>query len=229
VLRPNPKEDVRYYDIILILFVTVLIVSNVVSAKILTLGPFTFDGGTLLFPFAYILGDILTEVYGYKKARKAIWLGFGANFLAAFVFILIGRLTPAQGWDYQEAYNAILGWVPRIVTASLIAYWCGSFTNSFLMAKLKISTKGRWLPSRTIISTIVAQAIDTIIFCTLAFYGRIPNQLLVSVIISNYLFKTGFEILFTPFTYIIAIFLKKREGMDVFDYHTNFNPFKMEG
>lgn len=218
----------KYFDLMIGLFVTVLLVSNVVSAKIVNLGPFTFDGGTILFPLVYILGDVLTEVYGYKRARRTIWVGFAANFFAAFIFIIVGKLPAAHGWENQGAYEAILGWVPRIVSASLIAYWCGEFTNSFLMAKLKIATKGRWLFSRTISSTIVAEGIDTAIFCTFAFLGKIPNSLLLSVIISNYLFKTGFEVIFTPFTYIIVAFLKKKEGIDVFDYRTNFNPFKLE-
>jgi len=218
----------KYFDLIIMLFVTVLLVSNVVSAKIVNLGPFTFDGGTILFPLVYILGDVLTEVYGYKRARRTIWAGFGANFFAALIFIIVGKLPSARGWENQMAYEAILGWVPRIVSASLIAYWCGEFINSFLMAKMKIATKGKWLFSRTISSTIVAEGVDTAIFCTLAFLGKIPNSLLLSVIISNYLFKTGFEVIFTPFTYIIVAFLKKKEGIDVFDYRTNFNPFKLE-
>lgn len=222
------QRSMKYYDFIIIIFVTVLLVSNVVSAKILRLGPFTFDGGTILFPLVYILGDVLTEVYGYKRARRTIWAGFAANFLAAFIFIVVGRLAPAAGWENQEAYEAILGWVPRIVTASLIAYWCGEFTNSFIMAKLKIATKGRWLFSRTIGSTLVAEGIDTAIFCTLAFFGKIPNTLLLTVILSNYIFKTGFEVIFTPFTYVICDFLKRKEGIDVFDHGTNFNPFKLD-
>ncbi len=218
----------KYYDFIIIIFVAVLLISNVVSAKILRLGPFTFDGGTLLFPLVYILGDILTEVYGYKRARRTIWAGFGANFLAAFIFIIVGKLPPASGWVNQEAYEAILGWVPRIVFASLIAYWCGEFTNSFLMAKMKIATRGKWLFSRTISSTLVAEGVDTAIFCTLAFFGKIPNSLLLTVIISNYIFKTGFEVIFTPFTYMTVHFLKRREGIDIYDYGTNFNPFKLD-
>jgi hypothetical protein len=218
----------KYFDLMIILFVTLLLVSNVVSAKILRLGPFTFDGGTILFPLVYILGDVLTEVYGYKRARRTIWAGFGANFFAALIFVIVGKLPPAQGWENQGAYEAILGWVPRIVSASLVAYWCGEFMNSFLMAKLKITTKGRWLFSRTISSTIVAEGVDTAIFCTLAFAGRIPSSLLLAVVTSNYLFKTGFEVVFTPFTYIIVAFLKRKEGVDVFDHYTNFNPFRLE-
>jgi len=218
----------KYYDIILGLFIAVLLISNVVSAKILQLGPFTFDGGTILFPLAYIFGDILTEVYGYKRSRRIIWLGFFANLLMATIFILVGKLNPASGWENQAAYEAILGWVPRIVIASLIAYWAGSFSNSIILAKMKIWTKGKWLFSRTIGSTIIGQAIDTIIFCLIAFWGQIPNYLLLSMIISNYIFKVGLEVIFTPITYLIVGFLKKKERLDIYDHQTSFNPFKNE-
>lgn len=215
----------RYYDIILGIFIAVLLISNVTSAKIIQLGPFTFDGGTILFPLAYIFGDILTEVYGYKKSRRIIWLGFFANILMAVVFILVGKLTPAAGWENQTAYEAILGWVPRIVIASLIAYWAGEFTNSIVLAKMKILTKGKWLFTRTIGSTIVGQIVDTGIFCLIAFWGQMPSSLLLAVIISNYIFKVSVEIIFTPITYAIVGFLKKKEKIDVYDYGTNFNPF----
>lgn len=217
-----------YFDFILGFFVAVTLVSNVVSAKILQLGPFTFDGGTILFPLAYIFGDILTEVYGYKKSRRVIWIGFGANFLMALVFIIVGKLTPAADWANQSAYDAILGWVPRIVIASLIAYWAGSFSNSFILAKMKVWTKGKWLWTRTIGSTIVGEGIDTLLFCLIAFYGQLPTSLLITVIISNYVFKVGVEVVFTPITYAIVGFLKKKEQSDIFDEKTNFNPFKLE-
>lgn len=216
----------KFYDIILGLFVVVLLISNVTSAKILKLGPFTFDGGTILFPLAYIFGDILTEVYGYKKSRRIIWLGFFANFLMAVVFILVGKLPPAPGWENQAAYDAILGWVPRIVIASLIAYWAGEFSNSFVLAKMKILTKGKWLFTRTIGSTIIGQIVDTGLFCLIAFAGQIPASLLLTVILSNYIFKVGVEVIFTPITYAVVGFLKKKEQMDVYDRGTNFNPFK---
>lgn len=218
----------RYYDIILGLFVAVLLISNVVSAKIVKLGPFTFDGGTILFPLAYIFGDILTEVYGYKRSRRIIWTGFFANFLMAAIFIIVGKLPAAADWGNQAAYDAILGWVPRIVVGSLIAYWAGEFSNSFVLAKMKILTKGKWLFTRTIGSTMVGEAVDTILFCLIAFFGQIPGALLLTVIFSNYIFKVGVEVIFTPITYAIIGFLKKKEKMDVYDYGTNFNPFKLE-
>jgi len=217
----------KYFDLLLALFVLVLLVSNVVSAKILKLGPFTFDGGTILFPLAYILGDVFTEVYGYKKMRRVIWLGFLANILMAAIFIIVSKLPAAEGWNNQKAYEAILGWVPRIVIASIIAYWVGEFVNSFILAKMKIFTKGRFLWMRTIGSTLVAEFLDSLIFCVIAFLGKVPSDLLFKIIISNYIFKVLIEILFTPITYWVANVLKKKEKIDTFDFQTNFSPFKI--
>ena len=218
----------KYFDIILGLFVAVLLISNVASAKILKLGPFTFDGGTILFPLSYIFGDILTEVYGYKRSRRVIWTGFFAALLMSFVFIIVGKLPAAEGWLNQEAYDKILGLTPRIVIASLLAYFSGEFSNSFTLAKLKIFTKGRWLWSRTIGSTVVGEGVDTLLFVIIAFGGVLPTSLLITVIISNYIFKVGFEIFFTPVTYAIVGFLKKKEEVDTYDYDTNFNPFTLK-
>jgi len=219
-------KQYKYFDIILGLFVAVLLISNIASTKIIQIWKFTFDGGTILFPLSYIFGDILTEVYGYRKARKAIWVGFFSAFLMSVVLWVIGILKPAQGWDLQNSYIAILGQTPRIVGASLIAYFAGEFINSFILAKLKIITKGRWLWIRTIGSTIAGELIDTLLFCFIAFYGLYPNKLLLAIIISNYVFKVGLEIILTPATYKIVRFLKYRENEDYYDYKTNFNPFK---
>jgi uncharacterized integral membrane protein (TIGR00697 family) len=218
----------KYYDIILGLFVAVLLISNVASTKILRFGPFTFDGGTLLFPISYIFGDILTEVYGYRNSRRVIWTGFFASLLMSVTFIAVGALPPAADWVNQDAYNKILGLTPRIVIASLIAYFAGEFSNSYTLARLKIATNGRWLWSRTISSTIIGQGVDTTLFCLIAFYGVLPSGLLWSVIISNYIFKVGFEVVFTPVTYSIVRFLKRREAIDTFDRGTNFNPFAIK-
>ena len=219
-------KQYKYFDVILGLFVAVLLISNIASTKIIQIWKFTFDGGTILFPLSYIFGDILTEVYGYRKARKAIWVGFFSAFLMSAVLWVIGILKPAQGWDLQNSYIAILGQTPRIVGASLIAYFAGEFINSFILAKLKIITKGRWLWIRTISSTIAGELIDTLLFCFIAFYGLYPNKLLLAIIISNYVFKVGLEIVLTPATYKIVRFLKYRENEDYYDYKTNFNPFK---
>jgi uncharacterized integral membrane protein (TIGR00697 family) len=217
----------RYFDLITALFVAVLLISNVASSKILRLGPFTFDGGTLLFPISYIFGDILTEVYGYRRSRRVIWTGFGCAGLMAGVLALVGALPPAEGWQYQDAYEAILGTTPRIVLGSLIAYFAGEFSNSYTLAKMKILTQGRWLWTRTIGSTLVGEGVDTILFVTIAFAGTLPWPLFWSIITSNYIFKVGLEAAMTPVTYQITSFLKQAEQEDVYDTDTDFNPFKV--
>ncbi|OGO05410.1 MAG: transporter, partial [Chloroflexi bacterium RBG_13_56_8] len=191
----------RYFDLIMVGFIAILMISNVASSKILILGPFTFDGGTILFPFSYILGDVLTEVYGYGRSRRVIWLGFGATALMALVFWVVGALPPAEEWTHQDAYQAILGITPRIVVGSLIAYFVGSLSNSWLMAKMKILTQGKWLWSRTIASTLVGEGLDTLLFVMIAFLGVLPGDLLVAVLVSNYIFKCGLEAAVTPITY----------------------------
>jgi len=208
--------------------VAVLLISNVVAVKIVKVSSFSFAGGTLLFPLAYIFGDIFTEVYGYKRTRRIIWTGFGANILMAIVFIVIGKLPAASGWVNQAAYDAILGWVPRIVLASILAYWVGEFINSFVLAKMKIWTQGKWLWTRTIGSTVFGELLDTIIFVLIAFWGALPSALIFSVVVSNYILKVGVEIIFTPITYWIVRFLKRKEGIDTYDYKTKFTPFSLD-
>ena len=229
-MNENSKANTRhykYYDLILGLFVAVLLISNVASSKVLDLGPFTFDGGTILFPISYIFGDILTEVYGYKKSRRVIWTGFFAAFLMSAVFMIVGKLPPAADLPNQEAYEKILGLTPRIVIASLIAYFAGEFSNSYTLAKMKIFSKGKLLWSRTIGSTIVGEGVDTLLFVFIAFYGVFPGNLLLAILISNYVFKVCFEAAFTPFTYMIVGYLKRKERSDVYDYDTDFNPFSI--
>lgn len=224
----QPRElGYRYFDLIMALFVAVLLISNVASSKILELGPFTFDGGTILFPISYIFGDILTEVYGYRRSRRVIWVGFGCAGLMAGVFALVGALPPAAGWENQEAYEAILGTTPRIVLGSLIAYFAGEFSNSYTLAKMKILTRGRWLWTRTIGSTLVGEGVDTVLFVTIAFAGTLPWPLFWSIIVSNYIFKVGLEAAMTPITYRLTNFLKRTEQEDVYDVETDFNPFKI--
>lgn len=218
----------KYLDILIGVFVAVTLVSNVISVKIFKIGPLNFDGGTILFPLAYIFGDIFTEVYGYKNSRRIIWTGFFANILMAASFIVVGKMPAATGWQNQGAYDIILGWVPRIVVASIFAYWVGSFANSFILAKMKIWTKGRALWTRTIGSTIVGELLDTVLFCLIAFYGQIPIKLLLMVIVSNYVLKVGIEVFFTPITYKVVRLLKKREAIDIYDYHTQFTPFSLD-
>ncbi len=224
----NERKSYKHLEAITTLFVAVILISNVASTKILDFGFFTFDGGTLLFPLSYIFGDIFTEVYGYRRSRKVIWLGFGAAFLASAIFIIVGKLPPAAGWENQEAYDKILGLTPRLVLASLIAYFSGEFSNSFILAKMKIWMQGKRLWARTIGSTLVGEGVDTMFFILIAFWGILPGSLIITLIISNYLFKVGIEILFTPATYKIVKWLKRNEGEDYYDYKTNFNPFKLE-
>lgn len=221
------EKHFKYLPFITALFVTVLLVSNVASSKILILGPFTFDGGTLLFPLSYIFGDVLTEVYGYARSRKVIWTGFAMILLASVVFMVVGALPPAPDWNGQEAYQTILGLTPRIVLASLLAYFAGEFSNSYILAKLKIRTAGRFLWLRTIASTLVGEGIDTLLFVFVAFYGVFDQSLLWTIIVSNYIFKVGVEVIFTPVTYAVVRSLKKHENEDYYDRKTNFNPFSV--
>jgi uncharacterized integral membrane protein (TIGR00697 family) len=224
----KPREfGYKYFDLIMALFVAVLLISNIASSKILRLGPFTFDGGTLLFPISYIFGDILTEVYGYRRSRRVIWAGFASAGLMAGTLALVGALPSAEGWENQEAYEAILGTTPRIVLGSLVAYFAGEFSNSFTLAKMKILTQGRWLWTRTIGSTLIGEGVDTLLFVTIAFAGTMPWSLFWSIIVSNYIFKVGLEAIMTPATYRITSFLKRTENEDVYDVDTDFNPFKI--
>ena len=218
-------KNYRYFDLIVGLFVAILLISNIASTKIVDIWRFTFDGGTIIFPLSYIFGDILTEVYGYRQSRRAIWIGFLSAVIMSLVLGLVGLISPAEGWDLQEAYMAILGQTPRIVTASLVAYFAGEFSNSYILAKMKVFTKGKWLAARTIGSTIAGQAVDTLIFVFIAFYGVFSNSLLLAIIVSNYIFKVLLEVVFTPLTYKIVNSLKRAEGVDHYDRKTNFNPF----
>ena len=219
------QKQYKHLDTITGLFVAVLLISNIASTKIADFLFFTFDGGTLLFPLSYIFGDILTEVYGYARSRKVIWIGFAAALLMSLVLMIVGALPPAEGWMYQDADQKILGLTPRIVLASLTAYFAGEFSNSYILAKMKVWTNGRHLWMRTIGSTLVGELIDTSLFVCMAFLGVIPTSTLLSVIISNYVFKTGVEILFTPITYRAVGWLKREEYEDHYDRETDFNPF----
>jgi queuosine precursor transporter len=218
-------KEYRFFTLITGLFVAVLLISNIASSKIVSLGSFAFDGGTILFPISYIFGDILTEVYGYRKSRQVIWIGFGSAVLMTVVLAIVGYLPSAPDWPNQAAYSAILGSTPRIVAGSLLAYFAGEFSNSFVLAKMKLLTKGRWLFTRTIGSTIVGEGVDTLIFVLVAFGGIYSTSTILAIILFNYIFKVGFEIIVTPLTYAIVGFLKKTEKTDVYDVKTNFNPF----
>ena len=214
------------------LFVSVLLTSNLVAVKLIAAGPLTLPAAIIVFPLSYLFGDVLTEVYGYSAARRVIWLGFGCNLLFAAFILVAGVLPGAPGaWDAtaQGAYQRILGFAPRLLAASFVAYVAGEFLNSFVMARLKLATRGRWLWSRTISSTLVGQGLDSAIFITGAFAGVLPGQRLLSTILAQWAVKTAYEVLATPLTYAMVTFLKRREGMDAYDLGTNFNPFRLAG
>ena len=220
----------RYLDIISVAFVAILIISNIVAIKALRISEIfklDIDGGTLLFPISYIFGDVLVEVYGFARSRRVIWLAFGGNVIAALTFSLVGALPAAPGWEFQDEFIAILGQTPRIVGASLIAFLCGSFTNAYIMSKMKILTRGKWLWTRTITSTIGAQMIDSLLFQTLAFGGLWPVALLLRVSLWNFAVKVIYEVLATPLTYAVVGRLKRAEHEDFYDHRTNFNPFTL--
>lgn len=204
-----------------------LIVSNIIAVKIVNLFGLILPAAVLIFPLSYVLGDVLTEVYGYAKARLVIWLGFFANLLVVIFIKVAEILPPASFWVHQSAYSTILGYTPRILFASFIAYLVGKFLNSFTLSKLKIFTKGRWLWIRTITSTFVGQFADSFIFISVAFFGNIPLNALLKMIIIQWLFKVSYETLATPGTYVIVGFLKRKEKKDVYDYQTNFNPLRI--
>ncbi len=211
--------------VIAALFVTCLLTANIIGSKVFSVGAFNLPAAVIVFPFSYIFGDILTEVYGYKQARKIIWLGFLCNFLFV-VFVWVGQLLPpAAFWSNQSAYEAILGYTPRLLAASFAGYIVGEFANSFVLAKMKIFTKGRWLWSRTIGSTIVGEGLDTVLFIFGAFYGT-PVFTLV-LIFNHWVAKVGIEVLATPATYKVVNYLKKSEGTDTYDVRTNFNPLAL--
>ncbi len=222
------KENYKLYPTITALFVAVLIISNIASTKLTQLGSFVLDAGTILFPLSYIFGDILTEVYGYAKARRVIWTGFFCSILASGVFFLVQYLPSANEWGNQAAYESILGLVPRIVLASVVAYLVGSFVNSYIISKVKIYTKGKNMWARFLASTIGGQFFDTGIFVLIAFAGTVSNSVLLSIIISNYLFKVLVEIVFMPLTYKVVKYIKHVEGLDYLDIKTNFTPFRLK-
>jgi queuosine precursor transporter len=215
----------KYLDTLVLIFVVVLLVSNLVAQKVCRLGPLTVSGAELLFPITYIFGDIFTEVYGYKESRRAIWIGFMASALLSAAGALAVALPADPSWHNQQAFETVFGLIPRFVAASLIAYWVGEFANAFTLARLKVLTEGKWLWTRTVGSTIVGQFFDTVLVMVISFVGMVSPSTLVRLIVSSYLVKVVYEILATPLTYAGVGWLKRREGIDIFDTHTNFNPF----
>jgi len=206
------------------IFVTCLITANIIAVKLVTLSSLIVPAAVVIFPVSYIFGDVLTEVYGYTATRRVIWLGFFCNLLAVIAILIGGVLPAATFWQSQSAYDTILGYTPRLLVASFIAYLVGEFANSFVLAKMKIATRGRWLWTRTIGSTLVGEGLDSLVFMTIAFVGTIPFDGLASAVVTQWLFKVVYEILATPLTYAAVTWLKQKEELDVYDGKTNFNP-----
>jgi queuosine precursor transporter len=220
------RDGFCYFDFVMAAFVAILLLSNVIgAAKPAQVWGFTFGAGILFFPLSYIIGDVLTEVYGYGRARRCVWAGFVAVLFMAFMSWVVVSLPPAPDWTGQAAYESVFGQVPRIVLASVAAFWAGEFVNAFVLAKMKVWTQGRHLWSRTIGSTIFGQGVDSLIFYPLAFLGVWETSTVISVMITNWALKVLWEILLTPVTYAVVGFLKAREGVDVYDNHTDFTPF----
>jgi len=220
------RQHFRYFDFVMAAFVAILLLSNIIgAAKLSTVAGFTFGAGILFFPVSYVIGDILTEVYGYAHARRCIWAGFVAMAFMAFMSWVVVAMPPADTWDGQAAYESVFGQVPRIVAASMLAFWAGEFVNSFVLAKMKIWTKGKALWSRTIGSTVFGQAVDSMIFYPVAFLGVWETGDVLLVIVTNWALKVLWEAVLTPLTYVAVGWLKTHEGVDVYDDGTDFSPF----
>jgi uncharacterized integral membrane protein (TIGR00697 family) len=232
--RALTGKRLRYFDFVMAAFVTILLLSNVLGAgkraaiDLPLIGLWPFGAGILFFPLSYVIGDVLTEVYGYARARRCIWAGFAATlFMAAMAWVVVA-LPPASDWPGQAAYESVFGQVPRIVLASVVAFWLGEFANSYVLARMKVLTRGRHLWTRTIGSTIVGQGVDSLIFYPLAFYGAPgwPVEAMLTVMATQFALKVAWEALLTPVTYAVVGFLKRREGVDVYDEATDFTPFR---
>jgi uncharacterized integral membrane protein (TIGR00697 family) len=232
----HEQRHYMYYDFVMAAFVCVLLCSNLIGAAkaaqvdLPILGTVIFSGGVLFFPISYIFGDILTEVYGYGRDRRVVWAGFTALVFASFMSAVVLELPPAAddfNRGYQAHLDAVFGNTPRIVAGSMIAFWCGSFANSYVLAKMKIATQGKWLWSRTIGSTIIGELVDSGLFYVIAFYGIWPTAQIIQVAIAQYALKTGWEVLMTPVTYRVVNFLKRKEHEDWYDRNTDFNPFRI--
>lgn len=212
------------------LFIACLLSANITAVKLVTFGGVVLPAAILIFPLSYIVGDVLTEVYGYAAARRVIWLGFLANLVLVLFILVAGALPGAPGlWTEadQQAYERVLGFTPRILTASFLAYLVGEFANAYVLARMKVWTRGRWLFSRTLGSTVVGQLLDSLVFITLAFLGRVPGSVLLGMVVTQWLAKVAYEALATPLTYAVVTFLKRVEGVDAYDIHTRFNPLAL--
>ena len=220
------RRHFRYFDYMMAAFVAILLLSNLIGAsKLASVHGYTFGAGILFFPVSYVLGDVLTEVYGYANARRCVWAGFAAMLFMAFMSWVVVKLPPAAGWDGQAAYDSVFGNTWRIVAASVLAFWAGEFVNSFVLAKMKIVTGGKHLWTRTIGSTVFGQAVDSVIFYPVAFLGTWSNAQVLTVMVTNWALKVLWEAVLTPVTYAVVAWLKSREGVEVFDTGTDFSPF----
>ncbi|WP_260740097.1 queuosine precursor transporter [Tunturiibacter lichenicola] len=231
----STARSFKYLDALTTAFVVILLVSNLIAQKVCLLGPlsilgrsigpFAVSGAVLLFPVTYIFGDVFTEVYGFAASRRAIWLGFFGTTLLYFIGAIVIALPSAPGWRNQQAFSTVFGFIPRILAASLIAFWAGEFANSYTMARLKLITNGRKLWTRTIGSTVVGQAVDTVLVITMTFGGIYPVRVLINIIVTGYALKVGYEVIATPITYLVINWLKRAEHADAYDRHESFNPF----
>ena len=228
-VKADTRHQFRSFDVVMAAFVAILLLSNVIgAAKVSSLGGWEFGAGILFFPLGYVIGDVLTEVYGYARARRCIWVGFSALLFMAFMSWVVVSLPPAPGWTGQAAYESVFGQVPRIVFASIVAFWAGEFVNSYVLVRMKIWTQGKHLWSRTIGSTIFGQGVDSLIFYPLAFWGVWDTSQVMTVLVTNWLLKVSWEVVLTPVTYLVVNKFKQHEGVDLFDEGTDFTPFKTQ-
>jgi uncharacterized integral membrane protein (TIGR00697 family) len=232
---PSQARQYRYYDFVMAAYVCILLCSNLIgpaketSIHVPVFGTVTFLAGVLFFPISYIFGDILTEVYGYGRDRRVVWAGFGALVFASLMAAVVVHLPPSEASRATQAsVETVFGNTPRIVAASITAFWCGTFVNSYVLAKMKIWTRGRWLWTRIVGSTVCGELVDSVIFYFVAFYGRIPQPQLIGLMFTQYALKSGWEIIAAPLTYRIVSFLKKAEREDYYDTDTNFTPFSLK-
>ena len=224
----NKTKITPIFLLIGISFASCLLISNIISGKLFNFFGFTLPSAVIIFPITYILGDIITEIYGFKLSRLIIWTGFGCNFLMAIVFFIVVKLPYPTFWNGQESYATVLNSTPRIILASLASYLIGTYLNSVVLSKLKVITNGKWLWIRTIGSTIVGEGVDSLLFITIAFGGQVPFNVLVQMVLLQYVWKVVYEIILTPLTYIIIGYLKKKENIDTFDHDTKYNPFSLK-
>ncbi|MBN1663801.1 MAG: queuosine precursor transporter [Deltaproteobacteria bacterium] len=224
----NQKEFSPIFLTLTCFFITCLLISNIIAGKLAVFWGVVLPAAVIIFPLTYLFGDVLTEVYGFERARLVIWIGFGANALMSVTFLIAIALPHPGFWTNQDAYATVLGFTPRLVFASMIAYLAGEFSNSIVLSKVKLLTRGRFLWIRTIGSTAVGQAADTAVFISIAFIGLVPLPVLMGMMMAQYVWKVAYEVIATPLTYVLVGWIKGREGVDAFDYQANYNPFRLE-